>query len=805
MRTLTSGAELAQAFDTNLATSIYAFLEITTVDNSQHDYTNIYASSLKLMRKGFDHVTGLGADSPYLGYYFDDPTLTGGNITDETPVNSYGHQKFWKVADVFNNKETAPKWLVCDAGAHVYDIADGNGFRAIPMTDSDFERGWWSGIRTDGSGEFDGGEFVLAEWATPRPFNKFRITMPEGYGNIRSFNLYYRDFEDSYINFYSGEIPEDTYVWELDYSIEDAYGLVIEVLTTWRPNDWAKILEFNGLYIEPVLSSAIVSMDISDTREEYNSTVPIGITEANSLNFSLSNVEGNWTLLERPELGRGNKVVPYFYIYNGSDNEFIKMGEFWVDQWQSDTSGMITSASCRDASRFLQDDAMLWGKSWVDTTAEGPLREILQLCGIPNEKIQINTAGLHTFDILYLRDTQPWAFIGEMALADMAYFGFDTNGVFKYESYSELPVSGPVADFYNSTNIISGSLTTQVYANKITVKVSPYNTDAIRTASVWNAPSPTILSYGIITDGLDPENTSGLTMSLADRQSTESTETTVEFLWPTKNGLIWIPQYIVQPDGSFLVTGGELIKYENCDNTSREFTGLHRGYLNTPIATVGPSSYAGEARLFEMEFSNSPVISVNYPFITAIDVLLADPAERTQQAYVVFWEHDGFKGKLVVGNMVQFNTWLAGTGETLTDFDDQAHDIQINFATSISGTVMADNGTEKVKDSLQNPTGQINDLIRRYGKNEIEINNNWIQSVEHAQEIVDFYIQEYSSPRRIVALNCAGDLRIETGDLIRVGYLPELGIDNVLFHVIAVNYSYDGGLQMAMTIREIAS
>lgn len=804
MRALTSGSELAQSFDSNLAVNIFGFLEITTLDNSQHDFTEVVASSLKLMRKGFDHVTGLDATSPYLGYYADPPNLIG-NVSDDTLVTSNGMKKFWKVSDVYNNKETSPKWLVCDCGAQVYDVADGNGFRAIPMTESDFERGWWSGNKSDGSGNFDGSEYVLAHWNTPKAMNRFKLTLPQGYSNIRLVNLYYRDSGLNYNNFISIEIPEDTYVWESnDYNFSDVTGLVVEVLSTWRPNDYARVLEFNGMFVENVSTDSIISMDISDTREEYNSTVPIGTTEASTLNFSLSNTDGYWTLLERPELGRGNKVVPYFGLYNGSNDEYIKMGEFWVDQWQSDSGGMVTSASCRDASRFLQDDATHWGKSWVNTTAEGPIREILQLAGIPNNKIQINPANLNTFDILFMRDTQPWSFLGEIALADMAYFGFDSDGVFRYEAYSELPVAGPIADFSHDTNIQNGTLNTQIYANKITVKVSPYNTDSIKTASVWNAPSPTILSYGILTDELLVDNTTSLTMSLGARQSTESTETTVEFLWPTKNGLIWLPQWTVQLDGSFLLTGGELIKYDTCDNATRTFTGLHRGYLGTPISYVWPGSYAGEARVFEMEFSNSPVISVNYPFVTAIDVLLTDPAERTAQAYVVFWEHDAFKGKLVVGNMVEFNTWLAGTGETLKDFDDQAHDIQINFATAISGTVIADNGSEKIKESIENPTGTINNLIRRYGKNEIEINNNWIQSVEHAQKIVNFYINQYNSPRRIVSLNCTGDLRIETGDLIRVVLLEELGINNVLFHVISVNYSYDGGLNMSMTIREIA-
>ncbi len=92
--------------------------------------------------------------------------------------------------------------------------------------------------------------------------------------------------------------------------------------------------------------------------------------------------------------------------------------------------------------------------------------------------------------------------------------------------------------------------------------------------------------------------------------------------------------------------------------------------------------------------------------------------------------------------------------------------------------------------------------IRRYGKNDIKIENRFIQTSVRAEEIIDSLVNEYSVARDIIELTCLGDWTAQLWDTVTVSSLDQFGIDTpITFQVIKIQYEYDGGLKTTYTLR----
>jgi hypothetical protein len=170
---------------------------------------------------------------------------------------------------------------------------------------------------------------------------------------------------------------------------------------------------------------------------------------------------------------------------------------------------------------------------------------------------------------------------------------------------------------------------------------------------------------------------------------------------------------------------------------------------------------------------------------------------------VIHFEADAFGGRLAIGNVVDYYTWLAGTGQSVKDFDIKTSDSEITFATSVGGQVAVEKPGSDTATAEEDISAENANWLRRYGKNEIQIANKWIQTAQHAQEFADSFIEEYRRPRRIIEMNAIVPPNLELGDVVTVINYPQLDIELIDFHVISIDYAYDGGLQASLTLREI--
>jgi hypothetical protein len=721
--------------------------------------------------------------------------------------------EFWRADDVFNNKNrNTMKWLVCDSGATVQAEENGQGYRAIYLSEDDYERGWWSANKSDGSGNFATPPWVQSEFfeedgITPfeRRVNKITLYTTEFYVNMKEVTIQYKDITNTWVNVVANAtLPQNTYINSWDYPSDIIIrGLRVYIHSTWGAGEFARINELQGLYIKDV-SEDIVTVDVRETRTEYESTVPIGIHAANTVDVELDNTTGQYNIENEastfyPYISPGNRVEVQFGVrVDENTYEYVPYGEFWVDEWANDSGDMTARLSARDFSKFVQDESISLPMVWKNTNVSAVFYNILARLGFAYERVNIDETSLRGFEILFVKDQTIWGFMNEIALADQGVFGFDRSGDFYYHSYNRLntaPYDTSQYSFNYNREIENAQIQTQLYVNKVIVRVSPYSIDETGIRPIWGVSENTVLGWAKLQSSINSSATT-IPVTAATNQSSGNLTTNT---W-NKSGYLWLPT--INSVGK--VTAGELIKYKS--RTDSAFTECERGYLNTPAVSHSAGKYIGEVNVFDMEFDNAPAQKVAY-FLTAIDTLLKLDNEGTPQAHVLVWDTTAFGGKLVIGNRVNYYTLLSGEGASFKDkFDGNTNsddDVLFTWATSVAGIV----ATEKTGQELvgkDNEYTELNkDYIRRYGKNELEIDNQWIQSKAHAEDIADIIIDEFRNPREILQFDGIIYLPVELADRVTILNLPQLSIQNKQYHVIEISTTYDGGFTGSYTLREV--
>lgn len=725
--------------------------------------------------------------------------------------------EFWKPSEVFNNKNrNTMKWLVCDQGAKAQQYEDGSGYRAIDLNADEYERGWWSAVKSDGTGSFGTPQFVQSEFfeedgTTPfqRRVNKITLYLTEGYRTMKEVTVAYKHPVNGWTSIATNyQIPDETYEVTWDYPGDLIItGLRITVHKTWNVSDFARVSELQGYYIEDI-SDDVINIDIRESREEYESTVPVGTTAANTVSVTLDNTTGRYNIKNEesdlyPYIASNNRVEVYFGIDisdGAGTHEYTQMGEFWTDEWQDEGGSMTANFSGRDFSKFLQDEQSTFSRVWTATNIKSCFVDIMARAGkMPGEQINIDTAALRGFDILFIKEQDIWSFMQEIAFADQGMFGFDRNGDFYYHSYNRLnttPYDTSVYEIRFDRNIVEGTIQSEIYTNKVIAKVSPVNLDETGKRAIWSA-NDTILQWSKLASNITASATT-IPVTAATGQATGNLTAN---LWDDVNGYFWLPT--INAAGE--VTAAEVVKYKS--RTDSAFTGCERGMFGTEAKSHTSGAYIGEVAAFDIEFDNAPALKVQFPKIAAIDVLpkLQDPDGGPAQAFVIAWEHTPFGGKLVVGNKVNFKTPLVGTLETYYNYKNgnAADDELYEWYTLIVGEVsVQDEGREEV---IQNAeiTAENKDYIRRYGKNELTVDNMWVQSKKHAQDLADIIIDEFRNPRQIVRLQCILPSNLELGDRVNIINYPQLDIEGIEYHIISADWQYDGGLQVSLGLREI--
>lgn len=711
----------------------------------------------------------------------DDAVITASSTKTVDRISPFANATFWKASDAFNNKDRQTvNWMVCDQG-----IKAGDGYRVVDINNTETEKGWWSANKSNGSGVFVSPEWVQTTF-TARYVNRVKLFLMEGYSNMSNVTVQYYDTNTAswvavVTAFTLSPITFD-YTWDMEETLVS--GLRVYINNTLSVNDYARISELQGLLVLDV-SEQIVTCDVESIREEYEGTVPIGTTRSNTFSLELENIDQILSPDNTDEsiyaqyMGQDNRVEIYYGIRTSTGPdvyEYVQMGEFWTDEWQVDGGGVTARTSGRDFSKFLQDDRITIGRVWQNETVGTIFKDIMQLMGFGISRIDIDPDATRTFDITYIKDESIWSFMSQLSFADQGLFGFNRDGRFYYHSYNRLnksPYYNISYDYDQATNIIDGQFTTAIYTNKVTVNVTPVNLENTGRRSIWGAEDPTILSWNTLASTMTDSQTT-ITLSVAANDPNN-----LQYYLPEKNGYVYI--------------GTELIRYETRAGTL--LSGCVRGHSGTVNATHTAGAYIGEARLWDIEYDNYPALNVQQPYITAIEG--RENEGLTPIATLVLFQQDAFTAKLVIANAVAAMTVLEGTGPAI----DQP-DSELPWTTVIAGQVPVEEaGREKIginaEDSPENAVA-----IRKYGKNQIDIDNKWIQDKNHGLELAENIISEFAVPRKIVEFSVFPYPANDVGLRVYVANYDQLSIKSKEYHLIGLRYRFDGGLECTATLRE---
>lgn len=366
------------------------------------------------------------------------------NINDFKSVN-----KFYDPLQLVNGqKESTVTWAVLDALDENGNVLTANGDyylseHSAALEYTDYEYGWWSKNKSDGSGNFSASTYPSVYLTFDGiNCNAIDIYSSNKYGPINDFNMYYEYSTDngatyqwsSAINKSSANITSlgnGSYIYSLEnlyaygftfgtlfgtpasepntfgdfahISISSTYMKVVKiraiqifVTSTLYPNDVARIEELSPRWTEDI-SSSIVSMNINKKRENYDSSVPLGATAANTaeivldntdLRFNPQNLESNLYGLLSPNI---KFITGYNYTTtSGSSPEYIQQGIFYSDTWGIDSSSMTVSTSLRDFSGKMQDSSVTDGYIASNITASQAIADLAVRSGVPRSKLNID-------------------------------------------------------------------------------------------------------------------------------------------------------------------------------------------------------------------------------------------------------------------------------------------------------------------------------------------------------------------------------------------------------------------------------
>lgn len=199
-------------------------------------------------------------------------------------------------------------------------------------------------------------------------------------------------------------------------------------------------------------------------------------------------------------------------------------------------------------------------------------------------------------------------------------------------------------------------------------------------------------------------------------------------------------------------------------------------YNSTLIDEFGPIAH--EVREFDVEFSKTPVISSRLYSSNDYQVICPE------------YNASPFGAKFILGNTARTNAIVNGE-DTLTYGPDNT----LNQTILIYGRTVnqADAKTVTIRNE---------DAVLRRGEVQVSIESPWIQSESAAKALGDWISKHWSNGNDEISVKIFGNPLFQLGDLVAVN-CPSKNMSRTThkYFVVAVENSYDGGLETTLTLR----
>lgn len=278
------------------------------------------------------------------------------------------------------------------ANGETYVMESDNSYR--------YEHGWWSRSVSDANGRMNFVETVVCEF-DDHPCNEIDVYTSEFFAGVKEIDIYYKDNSDNWIQLTEGTIIErDKYAENSPLPLgnqgENGFliirGVRVDIKSVWAGEDVARIEEIDPTYITNI-SDDIISFNIQTDRENFDSNIPIGSANANSLSIELSNIDLEYSVYNQqskyynlilPDVKFEVELAWFGAITNDNPTgmNYKKLGTYWADEWQESSDGMTVSVQARDYSKFLQETTSV-GNVWLNVDGPEAIANLLKETNFP--------------------------------------------------------------------------------------------------------------------------------------------------------------------------------------------------------------------------------------------------------------------------------------------------------------------------------------------------------------------------------------------------------------------------------------
>jgi hypothetical protein len=331
-----------------------------------------------------------------------------GIIDNDVESANYIHNSYNLLSD---RKEVSFPWAILGGVDEEENIITANGEyfisdsnvkisehdnHEIELVDRLYNYGWVTRQNSDVSGDFSITEKVVMSF-DDRPATHLGVyTSP--YGNqINEFNLSYKDEDDVWHTIdILDAIPSGEYF--VEYDLGDTIiirGIALNIFSTKANSTWAYLQGIDISYREDI-SDDVISVNFDKVKENFDSSVPLGSTGANTCDIALQNVDRKYTTFNKDSevykyLRADTKLnVSLGFMLEDLSFEYVDQGIFYADDWQTSSGQMQSTIKCRDATKFMQDESLKNKNFYVkESHAPRAVSDVARMSGTPNNKISI--------------------------------------------------------------------------------------------------------------------------------------------------------------------------------------------------------------------------------------------------------------------------------------------------------------------------------------------------------------------------------------------------------------------------------
>lgn len=227
-------------------------------------------------------------------------TITTNSSHSNSSVGNLGY--FFNQNQVVDGTEYETfSWAVAGAKDNNNKTITANGlYRAMPSSlEDNLKFSWWSSTTSNSAGQFGTQPYIDMSFDDTK-INKIKVVTTRTLGQVKSFTLAVsRNGSNTILNntfSFDTDAGEFEKVINLDDTYSDIDRVLLTIVSTKNPNDYARIVSLSPLYEEDI-TDYVISTDTDRVRDLHETSLPIAGTSQSSASISIDNSSKKFNFL----------------------------------------------------------------------------------------------------------------------------------------------------------------------------------------------------------------------------------------------------------------------------------------------------------------------------------------------------------------------------------------------------------------------------------------------------------------------------------------------------------------------------